>query len=137
MARTKELLDPTQIGFAAEQLESDLRKRIVGQDEAIQQIISIYQTHLAGMNAPGRPAGNVLFLGAIQVVRGLRCSARQRSHVYRILRRYFEAGTLVLMRARSRIQVPRVSLCRFFDCFWFTLHSSQPPAFSTPFAAIA
>jgi len=40
-----------------------LRKRIVGQDEAIQQIINIYQTNLAGMSSPGRPIGNLLFLG--------------------------------------------------------------------------
>jgi ATP-dependent Clp protease ATP-binding subunit ClpA len=56
-------LDPTLTGHDAETLESDLRKRIVGQDEAIQQIINIYQTHLAGMSSPGRPIGNFLFLG--------------------------------------------------------------------------
>jgi len=36
---------------------------IVGQDEAIQEIVSIYQMHLTGMSAPGRPIGNFLFLG--------------------------------------------------------------------------
>jgi ATP-dependent Clp protease ATP-binding subunit ClpA len=36
---------------------------IVGQDEAIQQIVNIYQMHLTGMTAPGRPIGNFLFLG--------------------------------------------------------------------------
>jgi ATP-dependent Clp protease ATP-binding subunit ClpA len=36
---------------------------IVGQDEAIQQIVNIYQMHLTGMSAPGRPIGNFLFLG--------------------------------------------------------------------------
>jgi ATP-dependent Clp protease ATP-binding subunit ClpA len=44
-------------------LESNLRKLIVGQDEAIQQIVNIYQMHLTGMTAPGRPIGNFLFLG--------------------------------------------------------------------------
>src|SRR5512141_446645 len=63
MGRLNKQLDPTQTGFDAERLESDLRKRIVGQDEAIQQIINIYQTHLAGMSSPGRPIGNFLFLG--------------------------------------------------------------------------
>src|SRR5215472_17403315 len=63
MGRLNKLLNPTQTGFEAERLESDLRKRIVGQDEAIQQIINIYQTHLAGMSSPGRPIGNFLFLG--------------------------------------------------------------------------
>src|SRR5690348_29504 len=63
MGRLNKQLDPTQTGFEAEKLESDLRKRIVGQDEAIQQIINIYQTNLAGMSSPGRPIGNFLFLG--------------------------------------------------------------------------
>lgn len=56
-------LDPRLTGHDAETLESDLKKRIVGQDEAIQQIINIYQTNLAGMSSPGRPIGNFLFLG--------------------------------------------------------------------------
>ena len=34
-----------------------------GQDEAIDQIVNIYQMYLAGMNSPGRPIGNFLFLG--------------------------------------------------------------------------
>src|SRR5437588_6592878 len=56
-------LDPVLVGFEAEKLDTDLHKRIVGQDEAIQQIINVYQTHLAGMSSPGRPIGNLLFLG--------------------------------------------------------------------------
>jgi len=56
-------LDPTQTGCEAAKLESDLRKRVVGQDEAIRQIVNIYQTHLAGMSSPGKPIGNFLFLG--------------------------------------------------------------------------
>jgi ATP-dependent Clp protease ATP-binding subunit ClpA len=63
MGRLNQQLDPTQTGLEAANLESDLRKRIVGQDEAIQQIINIYQTHLAGMCGAGRPIGNFLFLG--------------------------------------------------------------------------
>jgi ATP-dependent Clp protease ATP-binding subunit ClpB len=63
MGRLNKQLDPTQTGFEAEKLESDLRKRIVGQNEAIDQIINIYQTFLAGMSSPGRPIGNFLFLG--------------------------------------------------------------------------
>ncbi len=63
MARLNKQLDPTQTGLEAEKLEADLRKRIIGQDEGIQQIINIYQTFLAGMASPGRPIGNFLFLG--------------------------------------------------------------------------
>jgi ATP-dependent Clp protease ATP-binding subunit ClpA len=36
---------------------------VVGQEEAIGQIVNIYQTYLAGMTDPGRPIGNFLFLG--------------------------------------------------------------------------
>jgi ATP-dependent Clp protease ATP-binding subunit ClpA len=57
------MLDPTRTGSEAGQLESDLRKRVVGQDEAIRQIIDVYQTFLAGMSSAGRPIGNLLFLG--------------------------------------------------------------------------
>lgn len=35
----------------------------MGQEEAIEQIVNVYQTYLAGMNSPGRPIGNFLFLG--------------------------------------------------------------------------
>jgi ATP-dependent Clp protease ATP-binding subunit ClpB len=61
--RTNKQLNPALAGAEAERLESDLRKRVVGQDEAVQQIIGIYQTFLAGMSSPGRPIGNFLFLG--------------------------------------------------------------------------
>jgi ATP-dependent Clp protease ATP-binding subunit ClpA len=57
------MLDPTRTGSEAGKLESDLRKRVVGQDEAIRQIIDVYQTFLAGMSGAGRPIGNLLFLG--------------------------------------------------------------------------
>jgi ATP-dependent Clp protease ATP-binding subunit ClpB len=58
-----ELLDPTQNGRLAEHLENKLRQRIVGQDEAIHQIVRAYQTHVAGLSPVGRPIGNFLFLG--------------------------------------------------------------------------
>lgn len=63
MVRLNVALDPTRTGREAETLESNLRKLIIGQDEAIQQIVNIYQMHLTGMSAPGRPVGNFLFLG--------------------------------------------------------------------------
>ncbi len=63
MAGLKTLLDPTKVGEGAETLERKLRKRIIGQDEAVRQIVSIYQTFLAGMSNPGRPVGSLLFLG--------------------------------------------------------------------------
>jgi ATP-dependent Clp protease ATP-binding subunit ClpB len=60
---TKKRLDPRKTGQAAEQLNVDLHRRIVGQNDAIDQIVSIYQTFLAGLATPGRPIGNFLFLG--------------------------------------------------------------------------
>jgi ATP-dependent Clp protease ATP-binding subunit ClpA len=63
MGRMSRQLDPTLTGNDAVKLESDLRKRLVGQDEAVDQIVNIYQTFLAGMSSPGRPIGNFLFLG--------------------------------------------------------------------------
>jgi len=56
-------LDPTRTGRDAEGLDANLRRLVVGQPEAIEQIVNIYQMHLTGMNPPGRPIGNFLFLG--------------------------------------------------------------------------
>src|SRR5438034_2448004 len=61
--RNRQLLDPRRSGREAEQLETSLRSKIIGQDPAIRQIVSVYQSFLAGMNGPGRPVGNFLFLG--------------------------------------------------------------------------
>jgi len=63
MLRMNKRLDPGQCGNEAEKLSANLHKRIIGQDDAIDQIVNIYQTFLAGMNGPGRPIGNFLFLG--------------------------------------------------------------------------
>src|SRR5581483_11878756 len=56
-------LDATRTGTEAEDLANRLRRRVVGQDEAIQQIARAYQTYLAGLSPVGRPIGNFLFLG--------------------------------------------------------------------------
>src|ERR1700742_1043113 len=63
MVRLNIPLDPIKTGREAMSLESNLRRMIIGQDEAIDQIVNIYQMHLTGMSAPGRPIGNFLFLG--------------------------------------------------------------------------
>src|SRR4030081_995673 len=57
------LLDPNKTGRQAEDLENQLRNLVVGQDEAIHQIVKAYQTHLAGLSPVQRPIGNFLFLG--------------------------------------------------------------------------
>src|ERR1022692_3008301 len=63
MVRLNKKLNPSLTGHEAEKLHGDLRKRVVGQEDAVDQIVSIYQTYLAGMTSPGRPIGNFLFLG--------------------------------------------------------------------------
>ena len=63
MAALKVLLDPTKLGRGAETLEEKLRQSIVGQEEAIRQIVDRYQTFAAGMSNPARPVANFLFLG--------------------------------------------------------------------------
>jgi ATP-dependent Clp protease ATP-binding subunit ClpA len=61
--RPATVLDPRRTGREAAALEADLRQMIVGQDEAVTQIVNIYQMHLTGLSAPQRPVGNFLFLG--------------------------------------------------------------------------
>ena len=56
-------LDPKRRGEAAEKLHQGLERLVVGQQEAIDEIVDVYQLYLTGMNAPGRPIGNFLFLG--------------------------------------------------------------------------
>jgi ATP-dependent Clp protease ATP-binding subunit ClpA len=63
MVRLNIPLDPAKTGRDAQTLDTTLRRMIVGQDEAIEQIVNIYQMHLTGLNPPGRPIGNFLFLG--------------------------------------------------------------------------
>jgi ATP-dependent Clp protease ATP-binding subunit ClpB len=57
------LLDTTRMGRQAEELEKKLRHLVIGQEEAIQQIVRAYQTYIAGLSTVGRPVGNFLFLG--------------------------------------------------------------------------
>ena len=56
-------LDPSRRSTDAKEFEAALRRRIVGQDAAIEKVTEIYQMFLAGLNAPGRPVGNLIFLG--------------------------------------------------------------------------
>ncbi|HEX6880283.1 MAG TPA: AAA family ATPase [Terriglobales bacterium] len=56
-------LDPNRRSTEAQDFEAALRRRIVGQDAAVEKVTEIYQMFLAGLNPPGRPIGNLLFLG--------------------------------------------------------------------------
>jgi len=57
------VLDPTRRSNEARDFDGALRRKIVGQDQAVDKVVEIYQMFLAGLNAPGRPVGNLLFLG--------------------------------------------------------------------------
>jgi ATP-dependent Clp protease ATP-binding subunit ClpB len=56
-------LDPTLRSVESRDFEAGLRRKIVGQDEAVQAVVDLYQVFRAGLNSPGRPVGNLLFLG--------------------------------------------------------------------------
>jgi ATP-dependent Clp protease ATP-binding subunit ClpB len=56
-------LDPTRRSNDAQEFENFLRRKIVGQSDAVEKVTEIYQMFLAGLNPPGRPVGNLLFLG--------------------------------------------------------------------------
>src|SRR3954470_10775026 len=56
-------LDPTLRSNDATEFDAALRRKIVGQDVAVEKVTEIYQMFLAGLNPPGRPVGNLLFLG--------------------------------------------------------------------------
>jgi ATP-dependent Clp protease ATP-binding subunit ClpA len=57
------VLDPTRRSNDAKDFENALRRKIVGQDDAVEKVAEIYQMFLASLNPPGRPVGNLLFLG--------------------------------------------------------------------------
>jgi ATP-dependent Clp protease ATP-binding subunit ClpA len=55
------VLDPTEMGTVAKNLEKTLRQAVTGHDAAIHEIVKVYQTHLAGLCPVGRPIGAFLF----------------------------------------------------------------------------
>jgi ATP-dependent Clp protease ATP-binding subunit ClpB len=57
------VLDPNRRSNDAREFEAAIRRKIVGQDQAVEKVVEIYQMFLAGLNPPGRPVGNLLFLG--------------------------------------------------------------------------
>jgi ATP-dependent Clp protease ATP-binding subunit ClpB len=57
------VLDPSRRSNDAKDFDNALRRKIVGQDAAVEKVVEIYQMFLAGLNPPGRPVGNLLFLG--------------------------------------------------------------------------
>jgi ATP-dependent Clp protease ATP-binding subunit ClpA len=45
------------------QFERTLREKVVGQGQAVQALVDLYQVFCAGLQSPSRPIGNLLFLG--------------------------------------------------------------------------
>jgi len=56
-------LDPNRRSSDARDFDNSLHRKIVGQEQAVEKVVEIYQMFLAGLNPPGRPVGNLLFLG--------------------------------------------------------------------------
>jgi ATP-dependent Clp protease ATP-binding subunit ClpB len=61
--RLSATLDAKKRSSTACHFEEALRTKIVGQDEAVQALVDLYQVFCAGLHSPGRPIGNLLFLG--------------------------------------------------------------------------
>ena len=62
-AHTKEELDTRKRSSATRRFEEALQRKIVGQREAVHALVELYQVFCAGLCPPGRPVGNLLFLG--------------------------------------------------------------------------
>jgi ATP-dependent Clp protease ATP-binding subunit ClpB len=63
MATQAMRLDLSRRSTDSKDFEAGLRGKIVGQDEAVQAVVDLFQVFRAGLNSPGRPVGNLLFLG--------------------------------------------------------------------------
>jgi len=62
-AAVRQQLDPTIRSNDTRDFHQALRAKIVGQEEGVQALVDLYQVFCAGLNSPGRPVGNLLFLG--------------------------------------------------------------------------
>ena len=62
-AAVRHQLDPTIRSNDTRDFHQSLRAKIVGQEEGVQALVDLYQVFCAGLNSPGRPVGNLLFLG--------------------------------------------------------------------------
>ena len=58
-----EELDTQKRSSASCYFEQELRHRVVGQSEAVQALVELYEVFCAGLHSTGRPVGNLLFLG--------------------------------------------------------------------------
>jgi ATP-dependent Clp protease ATP-binding subunit ClpB len=56
-------LDPSRHSLESQEFETSMRRRLVGQEDGVRAVANMYQVFRAGMCSPGRPVGNLLFLG--------------------------------------------------------------------------
>src|SRR6202140_1033204 len=56
-------LDPNKRSTDTIDFQAALRAKIVGQEEGVHALVDLYQVFRAGLSSPGRPVGNLLFLG--------------------------------------------------------------------------
>jgi ATP-dependent Clp protease ATP-binding subunit ClpA len=52
-------LDTQKRSSTASRFEKALRKKVVGQEEAVQSLVDLYQVFCAGLQSPGRPVGKL------------------------------------------------------------------------------
>jgi ATP-dependent Clp protease ATP-binding subunit ClpB len=57
------VLDTEKRSSTACEFERALQEKVVGQDQAVQGLVDLYQMFCAGLQSPSRPIGNLLFLG--------------------------------------------------------------------------
>jgi ATP-dependent Clp protease ATP-binding subunit ClpB len=62
-AAVRHQLDPTIRSNDTCDFHSSLKAKIVGQEEGVQSLVDMFQVFCAGLNSPGHPVGNLLFLG--------------------------------------------------------------------------
>jgi ATP-dependent Clp protease ATP-binding subunit ClpB len=62
-AAVRQQLNPSIRSNETRDFQQALKTKIVGQEEGVQALVDLYQVFCAGLNSPGRPVGNLLFLG--------------------------------------------------------------------------
>ncbi len=62
-AAVRQQLNPSIRSDETRDFQRALKAKIVGQEEGVQALVDLYQVFCAGLNSPGRPVGNLLFLG--------------------------------------------------------------------------
>ncbi len=63
MSPYSEILDPNRRSSETLDFQAAMLSKVVAQEEAIDTLTNVFQTFRAGMNSPGRPVSNLLFLG--------------------------------------------------------------------------